>query len=365
MPKVQDIINTLESYAPLALQEDWDNCGLQVGDRTMEVTAALCTLDVTIEVVQEAIAKGCNMIVAHHPLIFGGLKSVTGRNEVEQCVLLAIKKDIAIYASHTSLDSVSNGVSAKISKKIHLRDCKILAPKSGMLLKLVVFVPQLHVTSVREAMFAVGAGHIGNYDSCSFNAQGEGSFRALDQSNPYVGKPNEFHLEKETRIEVILPEYLQSKVVAAMKSAHPYEEVAFDLIPLKNDWDTVGLGMVGDLPQAMDEKLFLAQIKKIFKVPVVRHSPLLGRPIKRVAVLGGSGASFLHYAIKEKADIYLTADIKYHDFFAPEGRIIMADIGHYESEQYTKELFKEILTKKITTFAARISDTDTNKVKYC
>lgn len=365
MPQVKDIIRILENYAPVALQEDWDNCGLQVGEASMEVTSALCTLDVTLEVVEEAIAKGCNMIVTHHPLIFGGLKSLTGRNEVEKCVLAAIKNDIAIYAAHTNMDSVLSGVNGKIAEKLQLQNCKILAPQQEKLVKLAVYVPQLHVSSVREAIFAAGAGHIGNYDSCSFAVHGDGSFRALDEANPYVGKPGELHFEKEVRLEVVLPEFIKGKVVSALKSAHPYEEVAYDLFPIKNEWSSVGLGMVGDLVEAVDEEEFLAQAKEIFKIPVVRHSPLRHQKIKRVALLGGSGASFLRFAISEKADIFLTADIKYHEFFIPEGRIVMADIGHYESEQYTKELFKEILTKKLTTFAARISETDTNKVKYC
>lgn len=364
MPKVKDIIHILEAYAPVALQEDWDNCGLQLGDRSMDVTAALCTLDVTLEVVEEAISKGCNMIVTHHPLIFSGLKSLTGRNDVERCVLAAIRNKIAIYAAHTNMDSVLDGVNGKISEKLNLKDCKILAPQTGKLLKLAVYVPQLHVNSVRDAIFAAGAGHIGKYDSCSFSVQGDGSFRALDAADPYVGKLGELHFEKEVRIEVVLPEYIQGQVIAALKSAHPYEEVAYDLFPLSNKWESHGLGMVGDLLEAVDEEAFIAQVKEVFEIPVVRHSPLLGRKIKRVALLGGSGASYLPYAIGEHADIYLTADVKYHEFFAPEGRIVMADIGHYESEHYTKELFKEILTKKITTFAARISDTDTNKVKY-
>lgn len=365
MHTVQDIINILEDHAPLALQEDWDNCGLLVGDRQMEVSEILCTLDVTLDVVREAIDKGCNLIITHHPIIFGGLKSITGRNDVERCVVEAIKHDVAIYAAHTNMDNVADGVSGTMAHKLSLVNTRVMAPQSGNLLKLAVYVPQLHVASVRDAMFAAGAGHIGNYDSCSFSAQGEGSFKALDDTNPYVGEPGKLHFEKETRVEVVLPEFIQNKVVAAMKAAHPYEEVAYDLIALANKWDNVGLGMVGELESPMDELQFLELLKSTFGVSVVRHSPLRNKKVKTVAVMGGSGASYLSSAMASGADVFVTGDAKYHEFFIPEDRLVLADIGHYESEQYTKELFKEIITKKITTFAPRISDTDTNYVKYC
>jgi len=365
MYTVQDIINILEEHAPLALQENWDNSGLQVGNRQMEVSSALCTLDVTMGVVEEAIAKGCELIISHHPLIFGGMKSLTGATEAERCVLAAVKNNIAIYSAHTNLDSVVKGVSGKMAEKLGLKDCSIMSALEGKLLKLRVFVPQLHIARVRQALFEAGAGHIGNYDACSFNVQGEGSFRALEGAAPFVGEPGKLHFEKESSIELVLPHYLLDKVVTAMKAAHPYEEVAYDVFPLNNKWEDKGLGMVGELEEAMDEEDFLALLKESFKLSVVRHSPLRGGKVKRVAVMGGSGASYLNAAIRAKADFYVTGDVKYHEFFLPEGRIVMADIGHYESEQYTKELIKEIITKKIITFAARISDTDTNHVKYC
>ena len=365
MCKVQDIINILEEHAPLALQEGWDNSGLQVGDRTMEVTQVLITLDVTLEVVKEAIAKGCNMIVSHHPLIFGGLKSLTGKNYVEQCVLEAIKNNVAIYSAHTNLDSVIDGVSGMMAKKLGLQNCKVLDARGGQLLKLKVYVPMSHLEQVRSAMFEAGAGFIGDYDSCSFVVQGEGTFRALDGANPFVGTTNELHSENEASIEVVLPVFLQNKIVGAVKSVHPYEEVAYDIIQLKNNWDNVGYGMVGDLSADLEETDFLALLKSAFKLCVVRHSPLLGKKVKRVAVMGGSGSSCLKNAIFAGADFFVTGDVKYHDFFLPEKRIVMADIGHYESEQYTKDLIKEVLIKKITTFAPLISDTDTNQVKYC
>lgn len=365
MYKVQDIIDILEAHAPTPLQEKWDNCGMQVGNPEMEVTSALCTLDVTLNVVREAIEKGCNLIITHHPLIFGGLKSLTGKNDVERCVIEAIQKNVNIYAAHTNMDNVLKGVSGKMAEKLGLKKVAIMAPQSEKLVKIAVYVPQLHVTTVRNAMFAAGAGHIGNYDSCSFNVLGEGTFKALDASHPYVGEMGKQHFEKETRVEVVLPAFIQRKVISALKAAHPYEEVAYDVYSLQNEWDTVGLGVVGELETPMVESEFLALLKETFGASVVRHSPLCGKVVTKVAMMGGSGASYVGSAIAAGADFFVTGDAKYHEFFMPEGRLVLADIGHYESEQYTKELFKEIITKKITTFAARISDTDTNYVKYC
>lgn len=365
MVRVKDIIDALEEFAPAPLQESWDNTGLQVGDASMEATGALCTLDVTLDVVHEAKEKGCNVIVSHHPLVFGGLKSITGRNDVERCVIEAIKNDIAIYSCHTSIDNVELGVSGVMADRLGLQNCKILSPQSQRLLKLAVFVPKIHLTTVREALCKAGAGHIGNYDSCSFSSAGSGTFRALDGAAPFVGELDQLHDEAEMKLEVVLPDFLQAKVVSAMLEAHPYEEVAYDIYSIQNKWNAVGLGAIGDLETPVDEKEFLQQIKHAFGVEVVRHSPLLNKKIKRVAVMGGSGASYMKDAMAQGADIFITGDAKYHDFFAPEGRIVLADIGHYESEQYTKELFVEIITKKMPIFAARISAQNTNNVKYC
>ncbi len=364
MIKVQDIINILEKHAPLPLQETWDNCGLHVGDAQMEISGVLCTLDVTLEVLHEALEKNCNMIVAHHPLIFSGLKSLTGRNDAERCVIEAVKRNLAIYSAHTNMDNVAQGVSGKIAEKLGLKQCRIMAPQPDNLLKIIVFVPKKHSTAVRNAMFEAGAGHIGNYDACSFATQGQGSFRALEGAHPYLGKPGVLHHEEEVRLELVLPHFKQGAVLAAMKTAHPYEEVAYDLLSLKNTWETVGLGIIGVLGTPFEETAFLKKLKEIFTVPVVRHSPLRGKKVKKVAVMGGSGASYLKSAMAAKVDFFVTSDVKYHDFFLPEGRLVLADVGHYESEQYTKELFKEIITKKITTFVPQISETDTNYVKY-
>lgn len=361
---ISEITQYLESIAPLAYQESYDNAGLLVGNPADEVNNALICIDVTEAVVDEAIVSGFQLIIAHHPLIFGGLKKLNGKNEVERCVLKAIKNNLAIYAVHTNMDAVHGGVNSKICEKLQLQNCRILAPAKGQLKKLVTFVPTEQAPQVQHAVFAAGAGNIGNYDSCGYSLNGEGSFRAGEQTNPFVGEKAELHLEKEVRFETIFPAHLQGKVISALLSAHPYEEVAYDIYPLDNEFAQVGAGMVGELAGPMGEKEFLQFVKKQFACRVVRHSPLLGRAIKRVAVCGGAGSFLIHNAIGAKADIFVTGDLKYHQFFEAEGKLVLADIGHFESEQYTKEVFYELLTKKFPKFAIRLSAVDTNPVNY-
>ncbi|HET7733554.1 MAG TPA: Nif3-like dinuclear metal center hexameric protein [Paludibacter sp.] len=361
---VASICELIEEVAPLALQESYDNAGLLVGDSQMEITSVLICIDITEDVILEAIRKKCNFIISHHPLIFSGLKCLTGQTEVQRCVLKAIKNDIAVYAAHTNLDNVLQGVSGKMAEKIGLKNLQILKPKRNALLKLITYVPQLHSYRVRQSLFEAGAGQIGNYDSCSFNAEGSGTFRANENAQPFVGNINELHSEPETRIEVILPDFLKIEVLQALLKSHPYEEPAYDLISLKNDWNQVGAGVVGELEEAEDELIFLNNIKSIFGVPTIRHTDLLNKKIKRVALCGGSGSSFLPDAVSAGADVYISSDFKYHEFFDAEKRILIADIGHFESEQFTKDIFYEIITKKMPTFAVQISDSKTNPINY-
>ena len=361
---VKSICELIEEVAPLALQESYDNAGLLIGDSQMEVTSVLVCIDITEEVIEEAIQKKCNLIISHHPLIFNGLKRLTGQNEVQRCVAIAIKSDIAIYAAHTNLDNVLQGVSGKMAEKIGLRNIQILQPKQNALLKLITYVPKLHSFRVREALFEAGAGQIGNYDECSFNIEGVGTFRANENAQPFVGNIDELHSEPETRVEVILPDYMKYKVLEALLKTHPYEEPAYDFIPLKNAWNQVGAGVVGELEAAEDELIFLNQIKSIFSIPAIRYTNLLDKKIKRVALCGGSGSSLLSDAISAKADVYISGDFKYHEFFDAQNRILIADIGHFESEQFTKDIFYEIITKKMPTFAVQISDSKTNPINY-
>lgn len=362
--RIRDITSKLEALAPPSFQESYDNAGLIVGHPDDEVGAVLLTLDVTEEVIDEAIASGAGLIVAHHPIVFKGLKQFNGKNYVERCVIKAIKNDVAIFASHTNLDSVPGGVNSKMCEKLGLNDCRILSPMKGQLLKLVTFVPIEQADKVRKALFAAGAGHIGNYDQCSFNLPGEGTFRGSENTNPFVGEPGKQHNEKEVRVETILPRYRKGKVLSALLESHPYEEVAYDFYPLENDWAETGIGMVGHLPEPMNEKSFLLKVKETFACGVIRHTRLLDKPVEKVALCGGSGSFLLDEAKASGADVFITGDFKYHQFFDAEDRLVIADIGHYESEQFTKEVFYEILTKNFPNFAIRLSEVKTNPVMY-
>ncbi len=362
--KIKDIINVLEDFAPLAYQESYDNAGLIIGNKNSETNGALLCIDVTEEIIDEAIKKDANLIVSHHPIVFSGLKKITGKNYIERIIIKAIKHDIAIYASHTNIDSVIGGVNSKICEKIGLKNCKILSPISNGLQKLVTFVPEDHADKVRTALFNAGAGNIGEYDSCSFNTKGEGSFRASDNANPFVGEIGKLHTEPEIRIETIFPKSIKSKIINSLLSNHPYEEVAYDIYPLENKYNKIGIGMIGELEISEDELPFLNRIKDIFNAKSIRYTNFLNKKIKKVAVCGGSGSYLLNNAITSNADIFITGDYKYHQFFDAEGKIIIADIGHYESEQFTKEIFYEILTKNLPKFAIYLSEINSNPINY-
>jgi len=362
---VKDIISTIEAFAPVNYQESYDNCGLQVGNPDDEVTGVLLTLDVTEAVIAEALQQDCNMIVAHHPLIFSGLKRIAGRNYVERIVRLAIKNDISIYAAHTNLDNVHDGVNGLIAEKLDLRDTRILAPKGGTLSKLYTYVPENAADKVRDAMFAAGAGSVGKYKECSFNTGGTGTFRPGADTNPAIGKAGGARENvAELKIEVLLEKPAESKVLRALFTAHPYEEVAYEIIPLQNSNQDVGAGMVGVLAGPVEERDFLAMLQRQMKADCIRHTELRGHPVQKVAVCGGSGSFLLKDAIAAGADVFITGDFKYHQFFDAERKIIIADIGHYESEQFTPEIFKRILNKKFPNFAILLSSISTNPVNY-
>jgi len=364
MLKIRDIVHYFETVAPQALQESYDNAGLIVGDPETEVSTALVTVDVTEDVLDEAIENNVGLIIAHHPVIFSGLKKLTGRNYVERTVLKAIKNDVAIYAAHTNLDAVTGGVNSKICEKLGLKNCRVLQPASGQLKKLVTFIPADAAEKVRNAVFEAGAGHIGNYDYCGYNLDGTGSFRAGENTNPFVGEKGQVHYEKEIRFETIFPGWLQGKILKALIDSHPYEEVAYDIYFLENSYEKAGMGMVGDLENSLQETDFLELLKKTFGAGCIRHTALKGKNVRKVAVCGGAGSFLLNQAIAAKADVFVTGDFKYHEFFDAENKILIADVGHYESEQFTKELFYELLTKKFPKFALRFSEVRTNPVFY-
>lgn len=362
--KLQEITGYLESIAPLSYQESYDNAGLICGSDDMEITGALICLDSIEAVVDEAIAMGCNLIIAHHPIVFSGLKKLNGKNYVERVIIKAIKNNIAIYAAHTNLDNVHHGVNAKISEKLGLQNCKLLLPQKNLLKRLITFSPEKNAEDIRSALFAAGAGHIGNYSECSFNSLGTGTFKAIDGANPYIGEVGKRFEGEEIRIEVVYASQLESKVVKALLKAHPYEEVAYDLIALSNPSSQIGAGMVGELVEEMDEIQFLNALKSKMRAESIRHTALRGKKVKKIAVCGGAGSFLLNAAIANQADIFITADFKYHQFFDADGRIVIADIGHYESEQFTMELFYEILKKKFSTFALQLTKINTNPIKY-
>lgn len=362
--KIQHIITFLETIASQSLQESYDNAGLIIGDKSMECTGVITSLDATAAVVQEAIEKKCNLIVAHHPIIFGGIKKITGKNYVEKAIILAIKNDIAIYAIHTNLDNVMDGVNATIADKLGLTNRKILQPKAGLLKKLYTFVPVEHAAKVRQAIFEAGGGAIGKYSECSFNVAGEGTFLPGEQTNPFAGKIGKQHSENEIKIEIIYNAWQEAAVIGAMKKVHPYEEAAYDVIQLENAGENMGSGLMGELSQPVEEQQFLKEIKGHFKLNVVKHTRFLGKKLKKIAVCGGAGSFLIKPAIAAGADLYLTSDVKYHEFFDAEDKLVIADIGHYESEQFTIDLLFGLLSKKFLNFAVLKTSVITNPVHY-
>ena len=361
--KVKDVINYLDSIAPLQLQEDYDNSGLIIGSKEDKVNGVLVCLDCIESIVEEAINCNCNLIVVHHPILFAGLKKINGANYIERTIIKAIKNNINIYAIHTNLDNVIMGVNGKIADKLKLINRKILSPKQDQFLKLAVFVPLKDAEKVRKAVFEAGAGYIGNYSNCSFNVQGKGSFKGEHDSNPVIGKKGKMHFEDELKIEVILPAYKKDQVIENMINQHPYEQVAFDLYPIKNDFD-IGSGLIGELEKEMEPLLFLNNLKKVMQTECIRYTSLDKKKIKTVAVCGGSGSFLLTKAIQNKADIFISSDFKYHQFFDADNQIVIADIGHFESEQFTIELIADRLKENFSNFAIRLTDVNTNPINY-
>ena len=362
--RIKDIIQLIEQVAPLPLQEAYDNSGLQVGDLNREVTGVLLAIDVTEDVIVEALSLGCNLILSHHPLAFKPFKSLTGKNYVERCMMEAIRNNIALYAAHTNLDNAKGGVNFKLAEMLELQNVKILQPKEKALLKFVTTVPVQHADSVRNALFNAGAGHIGNYDRCSYNLTGEGSFRPREGANPHTGEIDTFHFEPEVRIETVIPLMKKEEVLRALLAVHPYEEPVFDLYPILNEWGSSGSGIVGVLPEAMPEQEFLYLLKDIFNLPTIRHTKIEGKEIRDVAICGGAGAFLIPRAISYGADAFITGEARYNDFYDVEGRILLAVVGHYESEICTKEIFFDLISKKYPTFALHKSAFDSNPVKY-
>ncbi|NNK82178.1 MAG: Nif3-like dinuclear metal center hexameric protein [Flavobacteriaceae bacterium] len=361
---VNDVIKLLDQLSPLSYAEDFDNVGLLVGDLQMNVSGILVTLDTLEDVVDEAIENNCNLIVSFHPIIFRGLKNFTGKTYVERVVMKAIKNDIAIFAIHTALDNALQGVNAMICKKLNVKNPKILIPQPKTVKKLTTFVPVNEADKLREALFNAGAGNIGNYSNCSFNTNGIGTYKGNLDSNPTVGKIGVTQFEKETQISCIFPKHLETKILQTLFKTHSYEEVAYEVKTIDNTNQDIGMGMIGEIEEEISETAFLKMVKEKMKTPCIRYSKFRNKNVKKVAVLGGSGSFAIGAAKAANADVFITSDLKYHDFFTAENNILLADIGHYESEQYTKNLIVSYLTKKIPNFAIILSKTNTNPVKY-
>jgi dinuclear metal center YbgI/SA1388 family protein len=362
--KLKDLTSFLDSAIPLSFQEGYDNAGLQVGSSEKEISSALITLDVTEEVLDEAGYAGCDVIISHHPVIFTGIKQLSGKNATERILLKAIKQDVAIYSAHTNLDVLENGVSRKMADKLGLQNVQVLLPLRNKLLKLVTFIPEDHLDKVREAVFSAGAGVIGGYDKCSFSTPGTGSFRAGDNTKPFAGEKGNLHFEKEVRFETLLFSHMKSRVVRALLETHPYEEVAYDLYSLENENIRAGMGCTGEFANPISEKEFLAMLGSVFSANGIRHSKPTGRKIRKVAMCGGAGGQLINDAILSGADVYVTGDVRYHSFFEAGNKILVVDIGHFESEKFSTEILYDLIIKKFPTFALRFSEVNTNPINY-
>lgn len=362
--KIKDIARFLEDLVPLYYQEKYDNCGLIVGDENINLDGILIALDCTEEVIHEAIEEGCNLVIAHHPIIFSAIKKLNGRNYIERTIIKAIKNDISIYAIHTNLDNIKDGVNAKIAERLGLQNTSVLSHKKDVLRQLAFYCPTKYADDVRNALFEVGAGNIDSYDQCSFNISGRGTFRPSQKSNPFVGEAGKMHVEDEERVEVIFPTYLEQSIILKLQESHPYEQIAYQIYLLDNVRQDIGSGLVGDLQQELPVDTFFKELKSRMNVHSIRHTSMVHKNIKKVAVCGGSGSFLLNAAKSVGADVFISADFKYHEFFDAENSIIIADIGHYESEQFTKELIYDLLTKNFTKFAVRLSKVNTNPIKY-
>jgi len=362
--QIKDITNYLENLAPLSSQESYDNSGLICGSKNTTVINALISLDCTEDIIQEAIDRGCNLVISHHPIVFKGLKSFTGKNYVERTIIKAIKNDIAIYAIHTNLDNYEFGVNKKIGDLLNVKYPQILAPSNNTINKLMVYVPNAYKQVVLDSLFNAGAGKIGNYSEVSYSINGEGSYKANEMANQFIGKTDQRHLENEIKLEVLVSTHKLESVISNLISAHPYETVAYDIVPLNNKNNYEGSGMIGELEMEVDSQEFLQQLKDTFNCGIIKHTKLTCTSVKKIAWCGGSGSFLLKNAKQQKADIFITGDFKYHEFFDAENQIIIADIGHFESEQFTIELIGELLSKNFTKFAPCLTGINTNPVKY-
>ncbi|MFC4404195.1 Nif3-like dinuclear metal center hexameric protein [Gracilibacillus xinjiangensis] len=348
MTKVKDIIQLFEQWVPVTYAESWDNVGLQIGNLDSNVEKVMTTLDVTDQIVDEAIEKDVDFILAHHPLLFEGLKQIDEKKLKGKVVHKLIKHNISVYSAHTNLDIVTGGVNDMLADRLFLQNQKVLVPSiTEKLFKFVAYVPQTHTGSFIEAIGEAGAGHIGNYSHCTFKSAGVGSFKPQKGTNPFIGQEGVTEQVEEDRIETIVKENLLHTVIEVAKKAHPYEEMAYDIFPTVNNDQTLGLGRIGEITTEMNLQDYAETVKKAFNVPFVRFVGDADKIIKKVAILGGSGKGYINAAIKHGADVYITGDLSYHEALdAKEEGIGLIDPGHH-IEQIMKQGVREYFVQNI------------------
>ena len=362
---IKDVTTFLEQKFPLYLQEDFDNCGVQCGDVRQEISGAMVCFEMSEQVIDEAIDKGCNLVISHHPLMLKrGICKIVPTDRVGAMICKALAHNMVLYSMHTNIDSGEGGGNDAFAEKLRLRNVKVLEPHKGMYRKLVVFVPKENAETLKSALFAVGCGVQGNYDSCGYTLHGQGQFRPLEGANPHIGEENHLEHVDEERVEMIYPTGLQRAVVQAIYDNHPYEEPAFDLLPLENESRTIGLGRIGELPKELPVSDFLGYLKDNLGFIHCRYCGDETKMIRKVAVCGGGGSSFIDLAIASGADAYVSGDFKYHDFFKSYQKTLLVDIGHYEGEFFIKNIIFNLLNEKFSTFATLISKMESLEVKF-
>lgn len=361
---LRTLLACIEQWAPFSWQESYDNAGLILGDPDRNVTEALVCFDVTPEVVDEAVRIGAGLIVSHHPAIFKGIKRINPASRLGYMIKQSLCHDIAWCALHTNLDNTLNGVNSYLCEQLGLKDVQPLAPLQDIYGKLQVYVPEAYAEKLRQALAEAGCGAGARYDACSYSSRGEGRFRAGSQAHPFSGQIGELHCEAECKIECLYPLHKTRQVLDVLRTNHPYEEPAFDLLPLRNEATGQGAGAIGNLQESMQETELLDKLKELTGTHCIRHSGFRGRKIRRIALCGGSGGSFIGNACARQADAYITGDLKYHDFADAGSGTWLVDIGHFESEKFAMELIFRFIRKNFPNFAVSISEQARNPVSF-
>lgn len=366
---VKELIKYLEDWAPPGAAWEKDNVGLLVGSGDEKIENIFLSLELTGEVLEQALKKNCNFIFTHHPLIFNPVKNLdVNKNPNSKLIYKLIKNDINLFSAHTNLDFTKDGVSFTLAKKLKLNKITFLKNEESNQFKVVVFLPETNLDEVASAMFNQGAGIIGEYNNCSFRTNGIGTFKGSANSNPFIGKKENFEKANEVRLEVLVDSWKLNKVINAMLKSHPYEEPAYDIYPLRNKNVNYGAGAIGELDNEMNVNEFLKHVEKSLLLSNFRFVNGNKRRIKKVAVCGGSGSELLNDAISKNADVFITADIKYHTFHDAKNKILLIDAGHYETEvvilKIVEEKIKKLIKEKKENIKVYKYSSSTNPVKF-